>query len=117
MGKEALVAFYATRHRDITKADRQSNQQGSNATGAADDRMSSCAVMLELASVLASASAKLERDVLLLFADAEEEDSIGSYQFYFGHQSLDIQPRIRGVLCLQLSSTWRAVIPPHRRRR
>lgn len=83
----------------------------------ANDDGASCAVMLELASILASASARLERDVLLLFVDAEEEGLIGSYQFYFGHQSLDIQPRIRGVLCLQLSSTWRAVIPPHRRRR
>ena len=58
----------------------------------ANDDGASCAVMLELASVLASASARLERDVLLLFVDAEEEDLIGSYQFYFGHQSLDIQP-------------------------
>jgi hypothetical protein len=48
--------------------------------------------MLELASVIASASARLERDVLLLFVDAEEVDSIGSYQFYFGHESVDIQP-------------------------
>lgn len=48
--------------------------------------------MLELASVLASASASLERDVLLLFVDAEEAGLLGSYQFYFGVQAHDIQP-------------------------
>lgn len=56
----------------------------------ATDAGASCAVMLELASVLVSREQKLQYDVLLLFVDSEENGLVGSSNWVFGNNdSLD----------------------------
>ncbi|KAL7430051.1 hypothetical protein ACHAXM_001989 [Skeletonema potamos] len=49
---------------------------------AASDDAISCATMLEMASVLSSSTAKLKRDVLLVFVDAEEVGLLGATMFF-----------------------------------
>lgn len=58
----------------------------------ATDAGAACAVMLELASVLASREQKLRYDVLILFVDAEEVGLDGSYNWLNGDSDIEMHP-------------------------
>jgi len=57
----------------------------------ATDAGAGCAVMLELAHVLASREEKLPHDVLILFVDAEEVGLNGSHNWQFGDSLEDVE--------------------------